>query len=180
MLISKYGNGSIEKVQEFERKYGIILNEEYRKFLVKYNGGDTPKTTLRREKRKETLTCLFGIDTKNSIDEKMKYWDNDSYFPIGMDIWGNFYAIDITEQNKGLIYFCDHEKGFKKEIIANSIKEFFSMCKSEKIGHIRTIDERKKAVIKAGNWDKVTEKTIEGWQKEIDKYKNIKQEEVII
>lgn len=180
MLISKYGNGSVEKIEEFERKYGIIFDEEYRIFLIKYNGGDTPKTAFRKAKRKETLTCLFGINTKNSIEEKMKYCDSDVYFPIGEDIWGNFYAIGITEQNRGVIYFCDHEKGFKEEIIANSTKEFFSMCKSEKIGHIRTIDERKKAVIEAGNWDKVTEKTIEGWQKEIDKYKNIKQEEVII
>ena len=54
------------------------------------------------------------------------------------------------------------------------------MCKSEKIGHIRTIEERKKAVIVAGNWSKITGKTIEGWQKEIDKYANINQEEVLI
>lgn len=64
--------------------------------------------------------------------------------------------------------------------IADSIIEFFSMCKSEKIGHVRTIEERKKAVIAAGNWSKITEKTIEGWQKEIDKYANINQEEVLI
>ena len=44
LLISKYGNGSEELVNGLERKLGIKLDEEYRKFLVKYNGGDTPNT----------------------------------------------------------------------------------------------------------------------------------------
>ena len=44
MLISKYGNGSKELVREFESRLGIELDEEYRSFLVKYNGGDTPNT----------------------------------------------------------------------------------------------------------------------------------------
>ena len=44
MLISKYGNGSTELVNEFESRLGIELDEEYRSFLVKYNGGDTPNT----------------------------------------------------------------------------------------------------------------------------------------
>ena len=43
MLISKYGNGSVELVSEFERRYGIELDEEYRGFLVKYNGRATPE-----------------------------------------------------------------------------------------------------------------------------------------
>ena len=44
MLISKYGNGSKELVSEFESRLGIELDEEYKSFLVKYNGGDTPNT----------------------------------------------------------------------------------------------------------------------------------------
>lgn len=30
MLILKFGNGSEELVREFEHKYGIVLDEEYR------------------------------------------------------------------------------------------------------------------------------------------------------
>ena len=40
MLISKYGNGSKELVSEFESRLGIELDEEYKSFLVKYNGGE--------------------------------------------------------------------------------------------------------------------------------------------
>ena len=59
MQISKYGNGSISLVEEFENKFGIKLNESYRSFLIKYNGGETPDTTFIKGKRKETVRYLF-------------------------------------------------------------------------------------------------------------------------
>ena len=46
MLIAKYGNGSIEQIEEFEIRNKILLEENYKNFLLKYNGGDTPKTIL--------------------------------------------------------------------------------------------------------------------------------------
>ena len=52
--------------------------------------------------------------------------------------------------------------------------------KSEKIGHIRSIEERKKCLIEAGKGDKITQIKIDNWQKEIDKYAGMHQEEVII
>ena len=53
MLIAKYGNGSIEQIEEFEIRNKILLEENYKNFLLKYNGGDTPKTILIKGKRKE-------------------------------------------------------------------------------------------------------------------------------
>ena len=44
MLISKYGNGTVSQVEELEMKLGIKLDEKYKAFLIKYNGGDTPNT----------------------------------------------------------------------------------------------------------------------------------------
>ena len=116
MLISKYGNGSIEQVEEFEKKYEIILNEEYRKFLVKYNGGETPNTLFKQGKKSETVRYLYGINVEQSIEKNMKYydWKEKESIPIGIDNFGNFYVIGISINNNGIIYFCDHEKGFKK------------------------------------------------------------------
>ena len=50
----------------------------------------------------------------------------------------------------------------------------------KKIGHIRSIEERKKCLIEAGKGDKITQIKIDNWQKEIDKYAGMHQEEVII
>ena len=71
MLISKYGSGSEELVREFEFKYGLELDEEYRKFLVKYNGGDTPNTCVKSEDISSDIRCLFGLCTKESIEDAM-------------------------------------------------------------------------------------------------------------
>ena len=61
LLISKYGNGSEEFVNGLERKLGIELDEEYRKFLVKYNGGDTPNTEVKTKGFSSDLRYIFGI-----------------------------------------------------------------------------------------------------------------------
>ena len=37
MLIAKYGNGSIEQIEEFEIRNKILLEENYKNFLLKYN-----------------------------------------------------------------------------------------------------------------------------------------------
>jgi hypothetical protein len=55
-----------------------------------------------------------------------------------------------------------------------------SKCKSEKLGHIETIEERKAGMIKDGLGDKITLQHIAGWQKEIDLYSNIHQEELLL
>ena len=64
--------------------------------------------------------------------------------------------------------------------IADSFKKFIMSCKSEKIGHIRTIEERKRDMISLGLEDKISEISIRNWQKEIDIYAGYNQEEVIL
>ena len=72
MLISKFGDGSTELVEKFESKNGIELDEQYRLFLVNYNGGDTPKTTVRIKGISSDLRYLFGINTEQDIEDHMQ------------------------------------------------------------------------------------------------------------
>ena len=58
MLISKFGNGSEELVRKFENKYGIALDEEYCRFLVKYNGGDTPNTHVEIRGKRQIIESV--------------------------------------------------------------------------------------------------------------------------
>lgn len=184
MLISKYGNGSIEQVEEFENKYGIKLDEEYRVFLIKYNGGDTPLTTVKRGKRKEDLRYLYGMKTKRSSEKEFEYfdWKKSQCIPIGEDCFGNYFAIGITEENKGVIYFCDHERGFKKIKIADSFGMFISNCNSKVLDESfkRTPEEREEFVIANGYGDEINDSMRKAWKEQYEKYKNIVQEEVIL
>lgn len=88
--------------------------------------------------------------------------------------------MNVSEKSNGEISFVYHDKPQNEIVVSSDFKKFILLCKSEKIGHIRTIDESKQYLIEAGKGDKITEKKIECWQREIDKYANIEQEEVVL
>ena len=184
MLISKYGNGSTKLVEEFENENGIEFDEQYRLFLVNYNGGDTPKTTVRIKGISSDLRCLFGMNAKNDIENHMQLSElkNKHCIPIGEDSYGNYYIIGITGDNKGVVYFSNHEKGFELIGIAASFSEFLAICKSDPINprSQRSPEEREAELIANGKADNITEGIREMRKQEYEKYKNIVQEIVII
>ena len=184
MLISKYGNGSKELVREFESRLGIELDEEYRSFLVKYNGGDTPNTHVGIRGCSTDLRYLYGINTEESIEDHLQIpvWENKQYLPIGTDFFGNYFVIGLSDENKGKVYFCDHERGFSVRQISDSFKLFLAKCKSGEINpHARaTPEERETAMIAKGRAHVITDGLREIWKKEYEKYKDMVQEKVIL
>ena len=184
MLISKYGNGSSKLVEEFENKNGIELDDQYRCFLINYNGGDTPKTTVRINGVSSDLRYLFGINAKKDIENYMQIsmLKNKHCIPIGEDSYGDYYAIGINDDNKGAVYFSDHEKGFELIRIADSFSEFLAICKSNQINSRsqRSPEEREAELIAKGKSDNITEGLREIWKREYEKYKDFIQEEVTV
>ena len=98
-------------------------------------------------------------------------------FPIGINSFGDKIVIDLRN---GSVNFLFHDRQKKYIKIAEDFASFVSKCKSKKIGHIRSIDERKNDLISLGNGHKITPEKIAGWQAEIDLYANIHQEKVIL
>jgi hypothetical protein len=184
MLISKYGNGSKELIYEFEKKYSIKFDECYIKFLENYNGGETPNTTFKKGKISETVRYLYGINVEESIEKHMKYydWREKESIPIGVDNFGNYYAIGISTNNSGIIYFCDHEKGFTKRKIADDLDTFVKKCKSELINERakRPVEVREKEMLEKGYGHLINEQLRETWKREYEYYKDMVQEEVIL
>lgn len=182
MLISKFGSGTISKVEEFEKKYGIKFEDSYRAFLTKYNGGETPDTNW-TGKGKTDVRVFFGYN----IDEKnwdLKYLLSDTSiqelieqqkFPIAENCFGDTFCIDSTDGSIWLMYH--DESGNKK--IADDFESFIQGCKSKKLGHIRTIEERRQLLLEKRGREP-TEAQLKGWQEEIDIYSKMIQEEVIL
>ena len=181
MLISKYGNGSISQVEEFENKFGIKLNETYRSFLIKYNGGETPDTNWNGKCRSD-IRFFYGIDLQNEFDilkalecEISQNLLEKKYLPIAENSFGDYFCINLED---GKIYFSYHDRE-QIILIAESFADFVSKITSKKIGHIGTIEERTQLLLeKRGR--KPTEVQLKGWQEEIDIYSKIHQEEVVL
>ena len=109
-------------------------------------------------------------------------WENKQCLPIGADSFGNYYVIGISDKNKGVIYFSDHEKGFGLTKIADSFNKFLVKCKSDLINprSQRSPEEREAELIAKGKADNITEGLRDMWKQEYEKYKDINQEEVIL
>ena len=184
LLISKYGNGTLLKVEEFEKKLGIRFDDKYRLFLMKYNGGDTPNTIFGKGKKSETVRYLYGLNTVENIEKKLEYfdWKGKKCLPIGEDNFGNYYAIGVSEENNGIIYFCDHERGFYKTKLTNTFVDFIKKCQSDKINERakRTIEEREQEMIKNGYSHLINDYLKNTWQQEYETYKDMVQEEVVL
>lgn len=189
MLISKFDNSNIDFcIKEFEGMYDIILPKEYKKFLLKYNGGKTPETEFRMNGVSSDVQGFYGFGNADShyhfdcLKKSVKWeeWLNDKMLPIAVNVFGDYIMISINVESGGRIYFYYHDRPSKYIELAEDFLTFIKNCKSKKIGHIRTIEERKRDMIKMGKGDKITPEKINGWQTEINEYADIHQEELLI
>ncbi len=154
--------------------------------MMKYNGGMTPKTKFRINKVSSDVRAFYGLGNANAHYNFQKLIDNmniledyleDDMLPIATTVSGDDITIAIGKKENGCIFFKYHDRGKKYIKLADTLCEFASKCKSEEIGHIRTIEERRQSMIAKGMEKHITEAKIRGWQAEIDKYANIHQEE---
>ena len=187
MLISKFDNANIEEhITQLEKQYNIVLPEEYKRFLLKYNGGETPNTKFRINKVSSGVRAFYGLGNADKYYNFQKLIDNmniledyieDDMLPIATTDYGDDIVIGIGKEESGSIFFKYHDREKKYIKLANNLCEFTAKCKSEKIGHIETIEERKQRLINKGNAHYITEERIKFWQAEIDEYAHIHQEE---
>lgn len=189
MLISKFRNDNIESaVQKIETCYNLVFPVEYRAFLLKYNGGRTPDTVFHIQNISSDIQAFYGLgeaDSSHNISMiETADWFlnmiNDKMFPVAINSFGDHVLIGMDEKNIGKIYFCYHDTPQTYIELTSNLSDFFSRCRSKKIGHIRTIEERITDMVRLGKENKITEEKLKYWQAEIDEYSHIKQEKVVL
>ena len=183
MLIVKFQTcGVADEISKIESQFTIKFPEQYKDFLLRYNGGYTPKTKFKAKGISSDVRGFYGVGAVAlSVSEEMiSSWIHQKLFPIACDTFGNYILLCITGAEHGNIFFCDHEKGMNLSLIAKDFPSFVRTCKSDKIPEaaFRSIEERKAALIKRGRGHIITPALIEMWKKELDKYSNMRQEEV--
>ena len=187
MLISKFDTYGIEqKVIQFEATYNIQFPSQYKKFILKYNGGHTPDTTFKvKPRRNEDVISFYGIGVEEECSLEKHPWIDErignGYLPIADDDFGNEYLIGIAKENYGKIYFYDHEEQ-TAEFVRNDFNEFIVSCKSKKLDKSvrKTVAEREADLIARGLAHNITDGLRRLWQEEIDFYGNMVQEPVIL
>lgn len=184
MLISKYNeNEKILDISKLEKSINHKLPESYRKFLEKYNGGDTPYTNW-SGKCKNEIRFFYGLDVEkkeNDIFQCLEYvivkdLIGKKYLPIAGNSFGDYFCIGLEDEK---IYFSYHDKN-RITLISESFEDFISKVKSKKIGHIDTIEERKACLFEHGHGEFFCQDLVDDWQKEIDRFSKYHQEEVIL
>lgn len=82
---------------------------------------------------------------KNSV--RIYEWLKSEMFPIAFNAFGDYIMIRVNDNANRRIYFYYHDKPSKYIELAEDFSSFIKKCKSKKIGHIRSIEERKNDLI---------------------------------
>ena len=185
MLISRFQNNNSEaRICELEKHYNFTLPKQYRNFLCKYNGGNTPDTDYKAGRASTAVRAFYGFGEVDYSFDKMdlRQWIKNKVFPIACDMFGNEFLIGIDEADYGSIYFADHEKGYMKSLVGVDLKEFIAKCKSKKISPDTklSIEEREADLISRGRGHVIDDLLRQMWQEEIDTYGKMVQEKVVI
>src|SRR5271170_1642923 len=119
-LKNLYGPLQESKLVEHESGWGFRYPEEYRKFLLQYNGAEPePRSGFDIEDPAayggSNVRNFLGIndsDFDNLIDYLETYEDRICKWlhPIAYDSGGNLILIGISGPNRGKVYFWDHER----------------------------------------------------------------------
>lgn len=183
MLIVKFGGQNIEdEIAQTEARYSIVFPQQYRDFLLRYNGGFTPRTKFRAKGVSSDLRGFYGFGPVGLPvqQEQIDRWLPRDLFPIACDSFGNHILLSVAGDTYGALFFGDHEAGMAVTQVAKDLPAFLRLCKSDPIpeGARRSIEERRAALIARGRGHVITPALIELWQKEIDKYADMIQEEI--
>ncbi len=109
-------------LDDFERRLNITFPEEYRNFMLLHNGGRPEKSrfSYRNKPGMYADSCVdwFLAIYDGEFDNMERYFNTykinrirmpDELVPIAHDPGGNLICISVKGENKGTIYFWDHE-----------------------------------------------------------------------
>jgi cell wall assembly regulator SMI1 len=121
-------------IQQFERQLGKDLPSEYRAFLLTHNGGrprpaEFPMTgdTLNPS---GTIHWFFGINNSRHYDLRRNYRVYQdriptNFLPIAADPGGNLICLAVAGEDRGTVYFWDHDYEALEDEVANYENVYF-------------------------------------------------------
>lgn len=133
-FLNDYPNSLPEHVLKLlEMDWGFSLPLEYRKFLLEHNGGEPTSSFFNFKEKGEdgsdvrAFLSLYPTKDTNLLAHIKTFKDRypRGFFPIGFDSFGNLILIAVTGQERGGIYFWDHENE-NTALLADNFDQFIS------------------------------------------------------
>ncbi|WP_428738567.1 SMI1/KNR4 family protein [Sulfurimonas sp.] len=119
-------------IQEFEKTINTALPQEYRNFLLEFNGGQPvlyifPESEVLHSIPVNTLYGLKVKESYNDLEKNYAIYDGrimNSFIAIGSDPSGNQFCLGITGIFKDKVYIWDHNQEIDEwEFIENKLPE---------------------------------------------------------
>lgn len=109
---------SIEEITEFEKQYNVALPNQYKQFMLDFNGGTIEPAVFKisEEKGESVLSAFYAIDDSlrsNLLKKYIYIYDGrlpQGFIPIGKDPGGNLICVSNQESSYDQVYFWDHEE----------------------------------------------------------------------
>ncbi|WP_437631955.1 SMI1/KNR4 family protein [Sorangium sp. So ce854] len=108
-------------ISSLEERLGAVLPEEYRRFLLEFNGGSPTPDTVDVEGlpgASADVQVFFGIG--RSIESSNLDWNlaalaerlEAGMIPIAADSGGNVFCLALQGRRRGSVFYCDLESVF--------------------------------------------------------------------
>jgi len=140
-----------EEISNFEKEINVELPNEYKTFLLKYNGGKPSKYVFpdTEDLYSFAISDLYGLNTKQDYNDLRRSWNlfKDRIFKqfisIGRTIDGDQITLGISGPLKGKVYFWDHNTELENDeftenvlpgnmyLLADSFNEFLNKLEED-------------------------------------------------
>lgn len=161
--VNPFGATSSDAIAHFEAQWGLLLPFEYKRFLLKSNGGwPAPNVFMVPgwHGQASVLDAFCGIHEgrkSERLDLALKTYEDrvpEDLIPIAYDAGGNVICLGWKGERKGKVYFWDHEDELDEDgdfvtdyrnvyLVANSLQEFLDSLMTHEEADRRYEEKRK-------------------------------------
>lgn len=115
-------------VSHFEMGIRARLPDDYRAFLLRYNGGYPTPNGFRGGN--EVLNHFFGLWQKRAdLNYELlahRGFIPDGTIPIASDAFGNLILLEVARPNRGRVWFWDHESAGEPDTAVSQLTATFT------------------------------------------------------
>lgn len=109
---------SLEALEQVEKRLNIHLPDQYRKFLLRHNGGKPTPDLFNCAGGGGSFVHKFLAINDGPYDnfeqESLSFWANKAVpgniVPVAYDAFGNYVCLSVSGTDTGSVYFWNHEE----------------------------------------------------------------------